>query len=553
MRRLFARLSVLVFLPAAAVLAQAAVAGSPLAAPAAAPAAPAGASASRIRADVEWLAAPARKGRLAGSPEADETARWLAARFETLGLAPAGTGGTYLQAFEFIDGVDLGPGNALTTTARAPLGRVWSAGSDFGPLPFAAAGAVEADVVFAGYGITAPELSHDDYAGVDVKGKVVIVLRYGPDGDDPQSPFSPYHPLRHKASLARDHGAVGLLAVAGPRTHGISDELVRQRGDASFTDAGLAAFTVRRSVVEALLSASGKTLDAAQKAIGARRPASFAVPGAGVRLTVDLLPRRSRASNVLALLPSTVSSEVVVVGAHYDHLGMGGSHSLEPTKEPRVHAGADDNGSGTAGLLEVARLLAGRASDLKRSILFIAFSGEEEGTLGSIHFLKKPTVPADRIVAMVNLDMIGRLRNDTLELHGVGTSPVWNPLIEKANAATKLTLKLHPGGFGPSDHSPFYTARKPVLFAFTGLHADYHRASDTAEKIDAAGEARILDLLEPVVLGVLTADVAPAFTAVAPPAKGDRDRPRATVVGERPGGDRPGEDSHDLTPGSRAE
>jgi len=523
-RRLLARLSALAFLPAAVLAQEAAVPGHPVAAPAA----PAGASASRIKADVDWLSAPPRKGRLAGSSQADETARWLAAAFEQLGLTPAGADGTYLQTFEFIEGVDLGPQNALTTTAGAPLGRVWKAGTDFSPLPFAAPGAVEGDVVFAGYGITAPELSHDDYAGLDVRGKVVLVLRCGPDGADPQSPFSPYHALRHKASLARDHGAAGLLAVAGPLTPGISDELVRQRGDASFTDAGLAAFSVRRAVAEALLAASGKRLEAAQKAIEARKPASFAVPKAGVRLNVDLNPRRARTSNVLALLPSATSADMVVIGAHYDHLGMGGSHSLEPVKEPKVHAGADDNASGTAGLLEMARLLTARASGLKRSVLFIAFSGEEEGTLGSLHFLKSPTVPVDRIVAMVNLDMIGRLRSDTLELHGVGTSPAWMPLIEKANASARLNLKLHDGGFGPSDHSPFNAARKPVLFAFTGLHADYHRASDTAEKIDAAGEARIIDLLAPVVVGVLTADAAPAFTAGTPAASTSVKGSRAT-------------------------
>jgi hypothetical protein len=473
-------------------------------------------AAARVQADVAFLASDDFQGRRAGTVEGDRAAAWVADQFRKIGLAPAGVNGTWMQPFDFIDGVDLGSKNRLETAAGAK--KAWTAGNDFRPLAFSAAGLAEGDVVFAGYGIVAKDLGYDDYAGLDVKDKLVLVLRYSPDGDDEKSAFSPFAALRFKAAVAREKGAKAMLVAAGPLTKDVADDLIALRTDAAFSDAGIVAVSVRRPVAEALLAGSGRTLETAQKAIDdAKKPASFAVSGARASLNVDVTPRRARASNVLGLLKGAdpgKSAEIVIVGAHYDHLGLGGSTSLASASGPQIHHGADDNASGVAAILEMARDLAARRATLPRSVLFISFAAEELGTLGSLHFTKNPTVPWEAVVAMFNLDMVGRLREDKLDVQGVGTSPAWKALVEASNVDARLKLALLDGGFGPSDHSPFYAAKKPVLFAFTGAHADYHKPSDTADKIDAEGIVRVVKFMEPVVAAVAAAPERIAYAEV---------------------------------------
>jgi hypothetical protein len=471
-------------------------------------------AAARVRAFVTRLAADDWEGRRAGTPGADRAAEWLADEFRRIGLAPGGEGGTFFQRFSFIDGVNLGPGNRLAT-AGDPARKDWMPGTDFRPLAFSSPGEVTGPVVFSGYGIVAKDLDYDDYAGVDVKDKVVLVLRYGPGGDDPQSKWAAFMPLRMKVSAARDRGAKAVLVVTGPATQDAKDELVPLRADAALADAGIPAFSIVRAVAEALFSRAGTTLEAAQARIdGSGKPAPLALADSRVAARADLTPKRSETRNVVGFLgPADPAAEAVVVGAHYDHLGLGMTGSLDPAPDGKVHHGADDNASGVAGLLELARAFKGRPAP-RRSLFFVAFGAEEEGTLGSSHFVKAPPRPFDRIVAMFNMDMIGRLRALALDVHGVGTSPAWKPLVEEANRSTGLKLKLHEGGFGPSDHSPFYAAGKPVLFVFTGSHPDYHRPSDTADKIDPDGILRVTGFLEPIVGGIADAPTALAFTQV---------------------------------------
>jgi aminopeptidase YwaD len=298
----------------------------------------------------------------------------------------------------------------------------------------------------------------------------------------------------------------------------VPDDLIALRTDAAFSDAGVVAVSIRRPVAEELLAGSGRTLEAAQKAIDeAKKPASFVVAGARASLNVDVTPRRVKTVNVLGLLKGAdpaKSAEIVIVGAHWDHLGLGGATSLASASGPQIHHGADDNASGVAGMLEMARDLAARRATLPRSILFISFGAEELGTLGSLHFTKNPTVPWDSVVAMFNLDMVGRLRENKLDVQGVGTSPAWKALVDASNADAKLKLALLDGGFGPSDHSPFYAAKKPVLFAFTGAHGDYHKPSDTADKIDSEGIVRVVKFVEPVVVAVDSAPERVAYAEV---------------------------------------
>ncbi|HEX6737676.1 MAG TPA: M20/M25/M40 family metallo-hydrolase [Vicinamibacteria bacterium] len=472
-------------------------------------------AAERLQADVARLAGDEWEGRRAGTRGGDHAADWIASEMHKIGLEAGGEQGTYYQGFSFIDGVDLGPGNRL-----AVGGRAFAAGTEFRPLAFSSAGTYTGPAAFAGYGIVSKELDHDDYAGLEVKDRLVLVLRHGPGGDDPQSKWAPFAALRQKASVARDKGARALLIVTGPETPHAPDELVPLRADASFADAGIPVVSVTRAVAEALFAGAGTTLGEAQKKLDQTgKPAPLDLPASRVELVTDVTPHRATTRNVLGFLRAPGDgAEVIVVGAHYDHLGVGVAgmaSTLEPEPAGKIHHGADDNASGVAGLLELARRFAPRRAALKRSLLFVAFGAEELGTLGSSHFVKEPTVPWRLVAAMVNMDMIGRLRDDALQLSGTGTSPVWGPLLEEANRGPGLKLKLQEGGYGPSDHSPFYAADKPVLFAFTGAHSQYHRASDTAELINAAGLDRVVGFLESVVSGLVEAATPVAFTRVA--------------------------------------
>jgi hypothetical protein len=462
-----------------------------------------------IQGDVERLASRQWKGRRAGTKEAEQAATWIAQQWKRLGLEPAFSG-SYLQSFGFIDGVVLGKSNRLEVNRRA-----FRSGRDFRPLAFSAPGRASGAVVFAGYGIVAKELGFDEYEGLDARGRIVLALRYSPGGDDSQSQWGAFMALRLKAAAARERGASALLVVAGPLTPGAEDELVPARADASLVDAGLPVLSVRRPVAEALFAGAGLSLEEAQRRVDAGRPASLPL-ATRASLEADVAPKRATSTNVAALLPGTdPDAGAVVVGAHYDHLGLGLSGSLDPSPVGKIHHGADDNASGVAGVLELARRLAPQRGRLQRSVLFVAFGAEELGTLGSSYFVKHPPLPLERIVAMANLDMVGRLRDETLDVHGLGTSPAWKPLLEEANREPALKLRLHEGGFGPSDHNAFYVADRPVLFFFTGVHADYHKPSDTADKLEAQGLVRVVDVVEGVLTGLAAGATPVAFTRVA--------------------------------------
>jgi hypothetical protein len=410
----------------------------------------------------------------------------------------------------------------------------------------------------AGYGIVAPDLQRDDYAGVDVKDRIVLLLRYGPDGDDPQSRWAAFTSLRMKAAAARAKGARALLLVTGPKTTGVQDALVPLRGEASLTDAGLPAVSIKRHVAEALFERSDTTLEDAQARLADGKPAPFAVKGARVEIEVDATPRRSTTRNVIGLLsrPGDAGGEAIVVGAHYDHLGRGTTGSLDAAAAGKIHYGADDNASGVAAMLELARRFAARRHSLKRSVVLVAFGAEELGVLGSSHFVKNPTLPWSQVVAMANMDMVGRLRENTLDVHGVGTSPAWKPLVDEAGRTLALTTRLHEGGYGPSDHSPFYAAGKPVLFAFTGAHADYHRPSDTPDRVSASGIEKVAEFMERVLGGLTDSDAPVAFVRVAADkeAQGPTRSFRVWVGGIPDyGAEGPGVTFSGVSPGSPAE
>ncbi len=477
----------------------------------------------RLSYDIHFLASDALEGRFSGSEGAKVAAGFIADRFRSLGLTPAGDGGTFFQHFSFIARVHPGPGNALAfglpggTRTAAPE-------TDFRPLAFSASGPASAEVVFAGYGIRAPDLSYDDYAGLDVKGKIVLVLRFSPEGDNPDSRFQPHMALRRKASEARDLGAAALLVATGP-VGAKETTPVKISFDASFADSGLPVMGISTPLAEALFAAHGFTLAELQQRMNDRKEPASRPLGVTATLKADVVQERADALNVLAELPGsdpTLRAQTVVVGAHYDHLGYGGegSGSLAPDVHA-IHPGADDNASGTAGMMEIARRFAARPP--ARTILFAGFSGEEEGLLGSNHLVQHLPVPKESVVAMVNLDMVGRPKaGPALTLGGYGTAKEWPGLVEKTNGAHHLKLATNKGGFGASDHSSFYAADVPVLFLFTGAHEDYHKPSDTADRINYAGMAKVVSFGADLARAVADLPARPTFEKVADEGAGER-------------------------------
>jgi aminopeptidase YwaD len=439
------------------------------------------------KAEVTWLADPARTGRGVGTPGNAQAATWLAGRFQEIGLTPAGTEG-FLQPFEAPFRASLKPGNTLTLA-----GQPVALESGWLPFTFSDDGKVEGELVFAGYGITAPELGYDDYAGLDVKGKIVLVAQDFPREPDPKSPFrDPRHyrfgEWRFKATTARDHGAVALIGLRDDWNHPGSDELARWKGTVS-SRAGLLA----GRVTLAALAAAGVDAPALAAGIaGDLKPRSRPL-GIRASLQVAIDVEKARTPNVVGFRPGEdpgVAGECVVVGAHFDHLGLGGDSSASPEKIGSVHPGADDNASGTAALLAVARAFAA-GPPTRRPVLFVAFSGEELGVLGSSWLVKNPPAACavEKMQLMVNLDMVGRPQGGKMYVHGVDTATGLREQV-KALAARPpriaLNVELGGDGYGASDQTAFYAKGVPVLFIFNGAHADYHRPSDTADKIDGA-------------------------------------------------------------------
>lgn len=473
---------------------------------------------------VKILAAPEMDGRASGTPGGERAARHIADVFRAAGLRPGGDGGqSYFQTFSVPTGIRLGPANALALTA--PTARAFVLGADFTPLAVSLDDVVEGDLVFAGYGITATNFHYDDYAGIDARGKIVIALTGDPRADDPASPFrrpEAYHysERAHKIINARQHGARAILLVAHPRE---TERLPVLRGLSQ--PQGVVAGFVTRATADALLAPGGRALADLAAAIDRTLTSqSFAPAGVRLRVEVALVRERALAANVIGILPGDdprLRDEAIVVGAHYDHLGQGGEGSLAPDEVGQVHHGADDNASGTAAVLALARGFAA-SGPRPRTLVFATFSGEELGLLGSAHYVKQPPFPLERSVLMVNFDMVGRLREHRLYVGGVDSGTGLRAVVNDAAQGLGLALELRPSPFAPSDHTSFYAAGRPVLFLFTGAHADYHRPSDTWDKINAPGLATVATMAARVVDTVARTPTPPAWVKVDAPAGGVR-------------------------------
>ena len=456
-------------------------------------------SADRYAQHLSYLASDELKGRASGSPELEKAADYIAAQFQTLGLQPGGENGTYFQTFEITTGTEFGRNNRLQLD-QADL----ESSKDFVPIAFSSSANFDAPVVFAGYGMTAPEFNWDDYAGIDVKDKIVIVLRHEPQELDANSKFGGTNFTTHasfvnKAVNARQHGARGIIFITDPINHTNDPDVVGPATRAvEGTNLGISSVHARQAPILALFANAGKDLAAIQRSMDQDlKPASFELPVVRVHMATDVVRIRKPVRNVIASVEGSdpaLRNEWIVIGAHYDHLGLGDNNSLAPSQIGQIHHGADDNASGTSGVLELARQVLANRQTFKRSILFMTFAGEEIGLLGSANWVDHSTVPLTSVVGMINLDMIGRIKNEQVFMGGVGTSPNFRGWLESEAAPLKLKLDYSNAASGGSDHMSFNQKKIPILFFFTGLHADYHRPSDTYEKIDIPGAMRVLTL-----------------------------------------------------------
>ena len=505
-------------------------------------------SAQRLQQHISYLASDALDGRRTGTQGANDAAHYIAGEFARLGLRPATQSAAakkpsalmaqYLQNFPYIAAVQLGNGNELKVG-----GKNYAVGTDWMPLGFSANGDLSnTPAVFVGYGISAPDLKHDDYAGGRASGKVAFALAGTPDGENPHGPFARYEGVRWKAVAARNANAKALVIVS--REPNFKDERLSQLSyDNSAGDAGLPVVVISR---EAMGSAEGfGNLEALAKLDPAKKQApNFGEMDPAPSLKVELVRKETPAYNVIGVLEGSdpvLRNETIVIGAHYDHLGRGGEGSLAP-RSGEIHHGADDNASGVAGMLELARIFTTQKPRPRRSVLFMAFSGEEEGLLGSNYYVNHPIRPLAKTVAMINMDMIGRMKESKLIVGGVGTAKEWREMLGAQTAQTAaagvvvtttvsslesardLHLTLQEDGYGPSDHSSFYAKQIPVLFFWTGTHNDYHKPSDTFEKINYTDEVRVLTLVGQVVRSLAAAETRPTYTV----AKSDSQQGRST-------------------------
>ena len=537
---------------------------------------PASPAAARLKGDVAYLADDAREGRAPGTSGIEAAADYVAAAFKKAGLKPAAGAEGYFQPFTLAGGPKLGPASMVEVAGLGDEALKARPEVDYVSLSSRSAEVKGAPMAFAGYGITAKDegkkLDYDDYKDLDVKGKAIILLRGEPQLNDPKSPFdgtsaSVYGTLRRKATNAAEHGAVMVVLVnAKAGLKGAEDSLLPD-GEAGRLPVPMVMAT--RAGVDDFLARAGKPkmLEELEQTIDASlTPASFPIDGPKLTAKLELTRPRLNTKNVVGVLEGAGphAEETIVVGAHYDHIGRGGMNSLAFGSH-EIHNGADDNASGTAMVMELARRLAARPEPLPRRVVFMAFSGEEEGLLGSAYYAAHPLYPLKDTAVMVNFDMVGRLNPESeLTIFGAGTVEGLGELVDSLGKSQGLKVRRVAGTggeFSASDHYSFYTKNVPVLFAFTGNHPQYHKPGDDIELINANGMARIADVGELVLLDLARRPDRPAFAKLvnqkpAGPSPGATRTGSGAYLGTRPAygeSDTPGVKLDGVSEGSPAE
>jgi Zn-dependent M28 family amino/carboxypeptidase len=465
---------------------------------------------------VAYLASDPLQGRKPGMPGGDQAAEYIKKQLKKdkpVFLADKG-----LQRMEVITSVKAGEQNKLSfadVTAK-PL-------QDFTPLAFSASATAQGPVAFVGYGFdfANDSLKWHDYDGIEVKGRWVMILRDAPDNGAPNSGYESYTSLRKKSFVAKDRGAIGVLFVSGEKSDK-EDELLPLRFDGSPANAAIPILQIKRTLADKILAGSGKTIAQLEAAIYTTKKSASLLVEVPVSAHADVVLQRASTANVVAVIPGNdpvLKNEYIVLGAHYDHLGMGGPGSGSRRPDTiAVHNGADDNASGVSAILEVAEALAAERKQLKRSIVVVAFTAEEMGTLGSKYFVDNPLVPLKQIKYMINLDMVGRMKPEdkSFSIGGSGTADGMEDILKGLANDQPYTIKTNPEGYGPSDHAAFYAKDIPVLFFMAGMHEDYHTPADDADRLNYEGEKWLADYVLSVVRTLANRQEALAFKEAGP-------------------------------------
>ncbi len=488
-------------------------------------------SVERVGGDIRHLASDELEGRGPDTKGLEIAREYVRDRFEDLGLRGAGEDGSFSRPFDIK--VDTKVAQEKTSfVLRGPEGQEikLELGGDFRPLAVGGSGKVKADVVFAGYGITAPKFKYDDYKDADLAGKVLLIIRREPQQDDEKSVFNgkkvtSHALIRTKIQAAKKVKAAAILLVNDPFTTTTEkkDQLTPSGGFGT-RGAGLPFAHVTQAVADKMLAAtpvkSGENELKSVEAIAAvidetLTPVTQPLAGWSAELEVAFEPVNAQVSNVVGVIDGEgpLAEETIVIGAHYDHLGYGPFGSRRP-QEKAIHNGADDNATGTAAVMELARRFAMRDKKPARRLVFIAFTGEERGLIGSNYYVEHPLFPLENTVAMINFDMIGHLKDDGLLLGGVRTGKEFSSLMEKVTADGQLKVKL-PGTLGGSDHAGFYRKDIPVLFFFTGMTSLYHTPDDDFETINVEGTVKTIDFAERMLEEIVNLPQRPEFVKAA--------------------------------------
>ena len=450
-------------------------------------------TAKELKEYVYFLASDSLKGRKPGTVEMNVAGEYILAHFKAAGLKPMAENG--FQYFNIVIDATLGPENKLSLDGYDAAFR-----KEFIPLAFSSSGEVNASVVFAGYGfdLDLDSLKWSDYSGIDVKGKWVMIFRADPELDNTDSKFIPFSDTRSKVLTAKDKGAAGVLLVT-PKGLDKDDKLMALVVENNEVTSGIPVVNIRHQIADRILAAKGISADSLENLIIAKKKPNSFETGTLLHGKVDVSQKHAKTANVIGLLEGNdkvLKDEYIVVGAHYDHLGFGGPNSGSRMPDTiAIHNGADDNASGTAMVMELAKKLCSQKAKLKRSIIFVSFSGEEMGLLGSKYFVNNPPVEIKKIKAMFNFDMVGRFdkEKNSISISGTGTSAEGDSILKVFEKGLPFTVTHSPDGYGPSDHASFYSSNIPVFFFTTGVHMDYHTPFDDADKLDYTAEKKIGD------------------------------------------------------------
>jgi Peptidase family M28/PA domain len=456
---------------------------------------------AEIQRHVRYLASDELMGRGVDIPGIELARDYVAREFKQYGLVPGGDKGTYFQELEVVTGVKIKEPTAAILSENAPL----AVERDWTPFGASRSGEAEGEIVFVGYGITAQGYDYDDYAGVDVSGKIALVLRYEPPPLRDKSPFqklprySRYSALNEKMTNARNHGAIAMILVDPNPTPAGQKELISLRRSMGRNDSGLIALQIKREIIEKWLAHSNISLVALKEKIDRdEKPASVALSKLRASFRVALERITKKTDNVIGILPGSdpaLKEQNIVIGAHYDHIGLGYFGTHDSSTEGQIHNGADDNASGTAVLMDLAQRLSRSSHRPPRTIVFAAFTGEELGIRGSRYYVEHPPFPLRTTVAMLNMDMVGRMKDGQITVSGVDTAKEFSAWVSQAGKETGLEVKFPSGRTGSSDHASFQRKEIPALHFYTGIHEDYHRPTDDWEKLNMEGMMKVSDLV----------------------------------------------------------